>query len=390
MYTEDPIVFTIFLVFSGAALLATLALFARQTLPVAYILLGVLLGPSVASLVDDPVIVSEISHIGIMFLLFLMGLDLNPRELVRLFGRTSMVTLASSLIFGALGFLLILSFGFSMQESLIIGAAATFSSTIIGLKLLPTTVLHHRHTGEVIISVLLMQDLLAILLLVILQGGAQDNHPVFEIVRLLIAIPLLIGLSILVVRYVLNRLITRFDTIHEYVFLLAIGWCLGLAEAGAALGVSHEIGAFLAGITLASSPVAQFVSEKLKPLRDFFLVIFFFSIGAGFDLKLAAGVAIPALLLAAIMLVGKPFVFQVLLHWAGDSRRRGMEVGVRLGQMSEFSLLVAMLAHSSGIIRAEASYLVQLATLITFLVSSYLVVMNYPTPIAISDRLRRD
>ncbi|MES9956883.1 MAG: cation:proton antiporter [Sedimenticola sp.] len=390
MYTEDPIVFTIFLVFSGAALLATLALFARQTLPVAYILLGVLLGPSVASLVDDPVIVSEISHIGIMFLLFLMGLDLNPRELVRLFGRTSMVTLASSLIFGALGFLLVLSFGFSMQESLIIGAAATFSSTIIGLKLLPTTVLHHRHTGEVIISVLLMQDLLAILLLVILQGGAQDNHPLFEIVRLLIAIPLLIGLSILVVRYVLNRLITRFDTIHEYVFLLAIGWCLGLAEAGAALGVSHEIGAFIAGITLASSPVAQFVSEKLKPLRDFFLVIFFFSIGAGFDLKLAAGVAIPALLLAAIMLVGKPFVFQVLLHWAGDSRRRGMEVGVRLGQMSEFSLLVAMLAHSSGVIRAEASYLVQLATLITFLVSSYLVVMNYPTPIAISDRLRRD
>ncbi|MET0014078.1 MAG: cation:proton antiporter [Sedimenticola sp.] len=390
MYTEDPIVFTIFLVFSGAALLATLALFARQTLPVAYILLGVILGPSVASLVDDPVIVSEISHIGIMFLLFLMGLDLNPRELVRLFGRTSMVTLASSLIFGTLGFLLVLSFGFSIQESLIIGAAATFSSTIIGLKLLPTTVLHHRHTGEVIISVLLMQDLLAILLLVILQGGAQDNHPLFEIVRLIIAIPLLIGLSILVVRYVLNRLITRFDTIHEYVFLLAIGWCLGLAEAGAALGVSHEIGAFIAGITLASSPVAQFVSEKLKPLRDFFLVIFFFSIGAGFDLKLAAGVAIPALLLAAIMLVGKPFVFQVLLHLAGDSRRRGMEVGVRLGQMSEFSLLVAMLAHSSGIIRAEASYLVQLATLITFLVSSYLVVMNYPTPIAISDRLRRD
>ncbi|MES9960678.1 MAG: cation:proton antiporter [Sedimenticola sp.] len=390
MYTEDPIVFTIFLVFSGAALLATLALFARQTLPVAYILLGVILGPSVASLVDDPVIVSEISHIGIMFLLFLMGLDLNPRELVRLFGRTSMVTLASSLIFGTLGFLLILSFGFTIRESLIIGAAATFSSTIIGLKLLPTTVLHHRHTGEVIISVLLMQDLVAILLLVILQGGAQDNHPLFEIARLIIAIPLLIGLSILVVRYVLNRLITRFDTIHEYVFLLAIGWCLGLAEAGAALGVSHEIGAFIAGITLASSPVAQFVSEKLKPLRDFFLVIFFFSIGAGFDLKLAAGVAVPALLLAGIMLLCKPFVFQVLLHLAGDSRRRGMEVGVRLGQMSEFSLLVAMLAHSSGIIRAEASYLIQLATLITFLFSSYLVVMNYPTPIAISDRLRRD
>ncbi|OOZ36548.1 cation:proton antiporter [Solemya velesiana gill symbiont] len=270
MHTEDPIIFTIFLVFTGAALLATLALYARQTLPVAYIVLGVLLGPSVGNIVNDPDLVAEISHIGIMFLLFLMGLDLNPKELVKLFGSTTLVTLASSLIFGTLAFLLVLSFGFALQEALIIGAASTFSSTIIGLKLLPTTVLHHKHTGEVIISILL-QDLLAILLLVLVlvlvEGGTQDNHPLFEIIKLLIALPLLIGVSILVVKYVLIRLISRFDTIHEYVFLLAIGWCLGLAEGAAALGVSHEIGAFIAGVTLASSPISLFVSDKLK--REF-------------------------------------------------------------------------------------------------------------------------
>ncbi|MES9965227.1 MAG: cation:proton antiporter [Candidatus Sedimenticola sp. 20ELBAFRAG] len=390
MYTEDPIVFTIFLVFSGAALLATLALFVRQSLLVAYILLGVLLGPSVGNVVNDSVLVGEISHIGIMFLLFLMGLELNPKDLLGLFRRTTLVTLLSSLLFALVGFSLATLFGFTFIESLIIGAATTFSSTIVGLKLLPTTVLHHRHTGEVIISVLLLQDLLAILLLVILQGGGEANHPLWEILSLVIQVPLLIGLSVLAVKYLLLPLITKYDCIHEYIFLLAIGWCLGLAEAAAAVGLSHEIGAFIAGITLATSPISYFMSEKLKPLRDFFLVIFFFSVGVGFDLGSAGDIVLPALLLAGLMLGLKPFTFRYLLHKVGDSKRRSMEIGVRLGQMSEFSLLVATLALSRGEIGAKAAYLIQMATLITFIVSSYLVVMNYPTPIALSDKLRRD
>jgi Kef-type K+ transport system membrane component KefB len=242
----------------------------------------------------------------------------------------------------------------------------------------------------VVISILLLQDLLAILLLVVLKGGGAEEHPVLEVVKLALTVPLLAGVAALVVHFVLLHLIRTFDTIREYVFLLAIGWCLGVAEAAAALGVSHEIGAFIAGVTLATSPVSLYMAENLRPLRDFFLIMFFFSLGAGFDLSMIGGVLLPAALLAGLMLAVKPPVFRSLLRLAGESAQRSGEIGVRLGQMSEFSLLVAVLALDRGEIGEQASYLIQLATLLTFMVSTYLVVLRYPTPIALSEDLRRD
>jgi Kef-type K+ transport system membrane component KefB len=388
--TEHPILFTIFLIFSGAALFATLALYARQALLISYILLGVLLGPSAAGLVNDSELVREMSNIGIMFLLFLMGLELNPRELLLLLKKTTTVTLLSSALFALCGGLVAWLFGFSLQESLIVGAAMMFSSTIIGLKLLPTTVLHHQHTGELVISILLFQDLIAIVLLLAIKGGGGNASPVLEIFKLGLALPLLIGVSVVFVKFVFYPLMKRFDTIKEYIFLITIGWCLGLAEAATALGLSHEIGAFIAGVSLATSPVSLFISENLKPLRDFFLVLFFFSLGAGFDLGMLDDVILPALLIAALMLLLKPVIFGRLLRMVGEEQARATEVGARLGQMSEFSLLLAVLAWESALIGLQASYLIQLATLLTFLVSTYRVLFKYPTPIALSDKLRRD
>ena len=156
------------------------------------------------------------------------------------------------------------------------------------------------------------------------------------------------------------------------------------------LGLSAEIGAFIAGVTLASSPISRFIAENLKPLRDFFLVLFFFSLGAGFDLGMIEEVMLPALLLAGVMMLLKPQVFRRLLLRTGESEKRSHEVGYRLGQMSEFSLLLAVLAADMSVISSEASYLIQLATLLTFLVSSYVVVLRFPTPIAVTDALRRD
>jgi Kef-type K+ transport system membrane component KefB len=387
---EDPIVYTVFLVFSGGALVATLALFARQALPVAYILLGVVFGPSVLGLVTDAQMLRAMAHIGIMFLLFLMGLELNPRELLLLMRKTTVVTVGSAAAFGLVGALVAVIFGFGPGEALIVGAAMGFSSTIVGLKLLPTTVLHNQRTGEIVISVLLFQDLIAILMLLVLRGGGEPGQALWHMARMALALPLLAGAAALVVRFVLLPLLRTFDVIKEYVFLLAIGWCLGLAQLSSSLGLSAEIGAFVAGVTLAVSPVSWFIAESLKPLRDFFLVLFFFSLGAGFDLALAGRVLLPALLLACLMLVLKPPVFRWLLLRVGEEGTRAREVGVRLGQLSEFSLLLAVLAHERGQIGAGASYLIQLATLLTFLVSTYVVVLRYPTPIALTDELRRD
>jgi Kef-type K+ transport system membrane component KefB len=348
------------------------------------------LGPSALGLVSDPELIRSISEFGIMFLLFLLGLNLQPQELIRMVRKTTLVTLFSSLLFFAVGFTVSLAFGFSAMESLLVGGAATFSSTIIGLKLLPTTMLHHQRTGEVIISILLLQDLLAIVLLLVVQGSSQGDMQLLDILKLVVALPALIGFAWIVERYVLIRLIRRFDKIQEYIFLMTIGWCLGIAELAGLLGLSAEIGAFIAGVALASSPIAMFIAESLKPLRDFFLVLFFFSLGAGFDIGAIDQVILPAMLLAGALMLLKPPVFRWLLLRTGESEKRSQEVGYRLGQMSEFSLLLAVLAFEQGVIGIEASYLIQLSTLLTFLVSSYLVVMRFPTPIAVSDELRRD
>ena len=200
----------------------------------------------------------------------------------------------------------------------------------------------------------------------------------------------LLGAALVFVQLILLPLITRFDRFHEYIFLLAIGWCLGLAEASAALGLSEEIGAFIAGITIATSPISQYIAVNLKPLRDFFLVLFFFSVGARFDIALLGDVLLPAIVLAALVLTLKPVTYRFLLKGVSEKRTLAWDLGFRLGQASEFSLLIAYVAAASALISTQASLLIQATTIITFFISSYIVVLNYPTPIAISDHLRRD
>jgi len=388
--TEDIFVDTIFLVFSGAAVLATLALAARQTLLMAYIALGVLFGPSVLGLVPDGELTAEIAHIGIMFLLFLLGLDLNPRELAHSLRRTSLVTFASSLVFAVIGLSIGLAFSFSFLDALILGAAMTFSSTIIGLKLLPTTVLHHQRMGEIMISVLLLQDLIAIATLLLLGATISGNTSWVDIFLVLLSLPGLALFSWACARFILLPLMARFDTFREYIFLVAIGWCLGMAELAGTFGLSHEIGAFFAGVGLATSPIAMYIADSLRPLRDFFLVLFFFSVGAQFDIAMIDDVFAPAALTAIAAIVLKPLIFKALLVATGETRSKATEIGFRLGQMSEFSMLLAALAMNITAVSAQVSYTIQLATIVTFVVSSYLVVLRFPTPIAIRDELRRD
>ncbi len=385
------IVFTLFLIFAGAALAATLALWMRQTLIIAYIVVGLLIGPSGLALIQDPTLIQNIANVGIIFLLFLLGLNLNPADLIRMAGETTLVTGLGSLALLGLGYGFGLFLGYDATESLLLGSALMFSSTIIGLKLIPTTVLHHQHTGEIIISVLLFQDIIAIILLLVLESSTQaGSGDAWAVIRPVIGLPLLVLATWLAERFLLNRMIARFDRIQEYIFLLAIGWCLGVAEAAEWMGLSYEIGAFIAGVALARSPIALFIAENLKPLRDFFLIIFFVALGANFDLAVVQRIWLAALGLSLIALLAKPLLYHLLLCLSKESAARSLEVAIRLGQMSEFSLLVAVLAAQMGVIRDEVNFLIQFATLITFLMSSTFVVMTYPTPIAVSDRLRRD
>ena len=386
----ESILFTIFLIFTGAAIVAGLAMYARQPMLLAYIALGVLVGPWGLGLIGDTTTAEGIGEIGIIFLLYLLGLNLHPQKFLRMMREATVVTLASCLLFAAAGAAAALALGFSLSESLVVGAVSMFSSTIIGLKLLPTTTLHHRHAGEIIISVLLIQDVIAIVVLFALDAASRPTLSTSAALLLAAALPAVVTASAAMERWLLTPLMARFDTIREYVFLVAIGWCLGISQLGHAMGLSHEIGAFVAGVALARSPVATFIAESLKPLRDFFLVMFFFALGAGFPLPVLADVALPAVCIGGLMLGLKPVVFRWLLRREGEPERLGTEIGVRLGQLSEFSLLIAVTATEGGILGTHAAYTVHAATLLTFIVSSYMITLRYPTPIAVSDALRRD
>jgi predicted Kef-type K+ transport protein len=143
-------------------------------------------------------------------------------------------------------------------------------------------------------------------------------------------------------------------------------------------------------VTIATSPIALYIADHLKPLRDFFLILFFFSLGAGFHIELLSEVAIPAIVLAVAMLTLKPIIFRFLLHGQSETNALGWETGFRLGQISEFSLLIAFIATAENLISEHTSHVIQATAILTFLVSSYIVVFTYPTPIAVSDKLRRD
>jgi len=280
--------------------------------------------------------------------------------------------------------------GFNTSNAVVVGVACMFSSTIIGLKLLPTTVLHHRHTGEVIISVLLFQDLIAIVVLLAFQAVSSEQNVAFEFAKLVVLLPALIAVAWALKEYVLMKLFFKYDRIQEYVFLLTLAWCLGISELAYFIGFSHETGAFIAGITVATSPISMFISESLKPLRDFFLVLFFFALGAGLKLAELEGIWIPAIGLGIAMLIAKPIIFRFALRKVSETNKLGWETGFRLGQMSEFSLLIMVVAAQSALVNSSTVYFVQLATLVTFIGSSYSVVLRYPTPVAVSERLRRD
>ncbi len=375
------------LIFVGAAILASLSMFIRQPLVVVYVVLGIVIGPSALGWVKDTSLLTDVSEVGILFLLFIVGLELPPNKLVRMFGTSLVAALLSSLLFFAVGFGAGWLLDFTWLERVVMGLALMFSSTVLGIKLLPRTILHHRKIGEIVIGVLLIQDILAVASLVALSLynslGTQGD---IDLRLVLAASPILLVIAYAGPKFFIWPLMQKFDVFSEFIFLLYIGWCMALAGIAHACGLGFELGAFIAGVALANSPVSQSVAETLEPLRDFFLVLFFFTVGARVDIALVADAIFPAIALAVVLIALKPVVFRYLLALRRVRSQIGWEVGFRLGQCSEFSLLVLLVA--GPIMSEQADHVVLLATILTMLVSTYLVVLNYRSPLAISEHLR--
>ena len=321
-------------------------------------------------------------------LLFLAGIELQPRRLVGLFRETALVTAGSGAISWLAAFLFSLAWGFSPNDSMYIGLALMFSSTILVVKLLPTTTLHQKRMGAICISILILQDLIAVAVLWFMR--AAGYHTALHIVLLPLKGAFLIGFALAFEQFALRRIMKYSERFHETLYLLCLAWCLGMAMLSGALGFSYEVGAFIAGMALARSPIALFLSEGLKFFRDFFLVLFFFVLGARLDLLVARAMLVPAMVLAALFLLTKPLVFYLLFRLGGERKPFSGEAALRLGQTSEFSLIIAALAAHAGLVGARASQLIQLSTIATMIVSCYLVVLFHPTPMGFRKGLKQD
>lgn len=374
--------FIIFLIFFGAVILSTVAIVAKQSMLVAYILLGLVLGPYGAKLVPNATAFSGMGEVGIVFLLFLVGLNLDVRDLYQSLKKVSAVTLGASLLLVLFGILVGYCLHYNFTECLIIAVTMIFSSTVIDIKLINKHELFNSKRGELIIGILLLQDLLAMIVLFLLEGmGARHGLNWRSFISVSISLPTLLIGAFLGKRFIIKPLAKYFWYVKEYVFLLAIVWCLGWAELGAYLGLSVGVGAFIGGISIASnSNLAVLMRRRLNPLRDFFLVLFFFALGAGFNYHLMNMILLPAILFCFLLILVKPLLYSFLLRTQKVSKADSHEIGFRLGQASEFSLLIAALAANitPRLISVRAEYTIELMTLLSFILSCYYVGRRYP------------
>lgn len=385
----DSIIFQLSAIIIGAAVLGTLFLYARQPIIIAYIAAGIAIGPSGYGLIKDTDQIEQFSHFGIILLLFLIGLNLQPGKLMNLFKKTSPLTIGTSLVFALSAAVFALILSFDTNNTLIFAVTMMFSSTVISLKLIPTTALHHKRKGEIMTSVLLIQDILAILVILFITGDRGEST--------LITFAFLIGkfsiiwlLALMGVKYVMTPLLQKFDMVQEYTFLATLAWCLLWAECAHLMGLSYELGAFVAGLSIASCIIAQVIAEHLKPLREFFLILFFFAVGAQLNLNMELKLLFAAILFGALLVPFKALVFRQAFIWFGEPLEISKELAARLSQSSEFSLLVAFSALSMGLLTQEGAMLIQVATITSFIFSTYWVVLKYPTPISNNSRLNQD
>ncbi|MBN3039976.1 MAG: cation:proton antiporter [Candidatus Omnitrophica bacterium] len=386
----EEFAFDLSIILIGSAVLSYLAVKLKQPIIVAYILCGALLGPWGLAWIKQAEFVELVSRIGVTLLLFLAGLCLHPQKLLQLFKRASAATIVNCLVSFILAFSFASILRFRLLDSICIGLALMFSSTILTVKLLPTTALHQKHMGAVCIGVLILEDLLAIMVLALIRCFGMEGGAILNFAILLFKLILFIAILILFEQYILRKIMLQVDRLHELLFILGLAWCFGIATISNRMGLFYETGAFFAGVVLARHPISFFLSEKLKPLRDFFLVLFFFALGARLNLLVMKIVLIPALLLAGIFIMFKPWLFKRMFIWIGEEKSFAEQIGFRLGQLSEFSLLIAVLAYSLGHISIEASQLIQLVTILTFIVSSYIVVYKFPTPIGTTKSMIKD
>ncbi|MDH3443752.1 MAG: cation:proton antiporter [Deltaproteobacteria bacterium] len=363
-----------------AALGGVLALTLRQPLIVAFIALGVLVGPSGFGWVAAKDQVDLLAKMGIALLLFVVGLKLDL-HIIRTLGRVALATGLGQVIFtAAAGYVIASGLGMTPVVALYVAVALTFSSTIIIVKLLSDKREIDALHGRIAVGFLIVQDIVVVLVMIALTAFAAGEPKVDlgrnVFVALLKGIGMLATIGLLM-RYVLPRLLHKLARASELLILFAIAWAVFWAAVGDALGFSKEVGAFLAGVSCASTAYRETIGSRLVGLRDFLLLFFFVDLGAQLNLSLLGAQVIPAIVLSLFVLIGNPVIVMIIMGVMGYRKRTGFLAGLTVAQISEFSLILGALGLKLGHIPPETMGLITLVGLITISASTYLILYSH-------------
>jgi Kef-type K+ transport system membrane component KefB len=360
-----------------ATILGALALWLRQPLIMAFMAVGIVAGPAGLEWVSSTEQVELLAELGIALLLFVVGLKLDPHE-IRAVGPVAVVTgLAKMVLTGTIGYVMAILFGFNLITSFYIAISLTFSSTIIIVKLFSDKREIDALHGRIALGILITEDIMVILVMIGLSTFAGDisQGNLLQAMGMMFlkgsTFLLFIGLT---TRYLLPPLLHNLAQSTELLLLFAITWAISLASLSDGLGFSKEVGAFLAGISLASTPYRPILGARLINLRDFLLFFFFVNLGFHIDINHFSSEVIPALIFSVFVLLGKPIMIMILVGGMGYRKYTTTITSLSLSQISEFSLILATLGVSLGHIPKIVLDLITLIGLITMSVSCYMII----------------
>jgi Kef-type K+ transport system membrane component KefB len=364
-----------------AFVISTLMRYLKQPLVIGYILTGFLVGPYFLNILRSVEIVELFSKLGITALLFIVGLGLSPKVLKEL-GVVSAVTGVGQVIFTSLfGYLIGQALGFNTIESIYIAIALTFSSTIIILKLLSDKGDVHKMYGRIAIGFLLVQDLIATIILVVISGLQSVETASGWTIASDLLILLLKGAFLLIILFFIStKILSKFSDFiarsQEFLFISSLAWGMAIASLYHETGLSIEIGALVAGVTLSMTPYAFEISSRLKPLRDFFITLFFILLGYQMVFDNWQSLVLPTVVFSIFILIGNPIIVLILMNLLGYTRKTGFLAGLTVAQISEFSLILIKLGFDVGHLSREIMSMVTLVGIITIAGSTYMILYS--------------
>ncbi len=369
---HDTLLRDIALCIGAAWLLGMLAHLARQPVLLAYLVAGVVIGPQCLGWVQDEDSMHTISELGLMFLLFMIGLEIDLKRIVRA-GRVVLFTAAAQILGGVvLGVAFFRLLGFKLGggewDALYLAITAALSSTVIIVKVLYDLRSLDTLAGRITVGILVLQDLFAILFLAV-QPTLNDFH-VLRLLPSLGQVIVLLSVAFLASRFALPWVFRRVARQPEMLLVGALAWCFALGELGSYLGLSREMGALVAGVAISTFPYAVDVTARVTTLRDFFVTLFFVSLGMVIPRPSAAMVGW-CLVFAAFLVASRFLTVFLPLHWLRQGLRMSLLPALYLSQVSEFSLVILQLGMDKGHVNTTVGGPVALAFVLLATVSSW-------------------